>query len=127
MAAILSAQGKHAQAELLLRKALAVRQKLLGEEHPVTATALLMTRFYQNLLGKREGLTKPLPKAEALSEAKRWLRSLTPEQVERLQAQLPARRRGSEENRPPEAPVDGPHPVAHPYYWSAFILIGDPN
>jgi CHAT domain-containing protein len=34
------------------------------------ATALLMTRFYQNLLGKRPGLDKPMPKAEALAEAK---------------------------------------------------------
>jgi hypothetical protein len=35
-----------------------------------TATALLMTRFYENLLGAREGLKAPLPKAEALREAK---------------------------------------------------------
>jgi len=34
------------------------------------ATSLLMTRFYQNLLGRRAGLTVPLPKAEALREAK---------------------------------------------------------
>src|SRR5262249_55191140 len=40
------------------------------------ATALLMTRFYQNLLGRRAGLAGPLPKAEALDEAKRWLRGL---------------------------------------------------
>ena len=37
------------------------------------ATALLMARFYRNLLGKREGLKAPMPKAEALAEAKRWL------------------------------------------------------
>jgi CHAT domain-containing protein len=30
-----------------------------------TATALLMTCFYQNLLGRRPGLENPLPKAEA--------------------------------------------------------------
>ena len=42
-----------------------------------TVTTLLMTRFYQNLLGKRAGLEKPLPKAEALREAKLWLRNLT--------------------------------------------------
>ncbi len=41
------------------------------------ATALLMTRFYQNLLGKREGLSKPMPKAKALDEAKQWLRDLS--------------------------------------------------
>jgi hypothetical protein len=48
-----------------------------------------MVRFYQNLLGKRDGLTKPLPKAEALAEAKRWLRGLSREEVERLVKALP--------------------------------------
>ena len=38
------------------------------------ATALLMTRFYRNVLGQRPGLSKPMPKAEALHEAKEWLR-----------------------------------------------------
>ena len=33
------------------------------------ATSLLMTRFYQNWLGKRPGLDRPLSKAEALREA----------------------------------------------------------
>ncbi len=41
-----------------------------------TATALLMQRFYANLLGRRPGLTGPMPKAEALQEAKTWLRGL---------------------------------------------------
>ena len=41
-----------------------------------TATALLMQRFYANLLGRRPGLTGPMPKAEALREAKAWLRGL---------------------------------------------------
>ena len=41
-----------------------------------TATALLMQRFYANLLGRRPGLTAPMPKAEALREAKTWLRGL---------------------------------------------------
>src|SRR5207237_8793309 len=41
-----------------------------------TATALLMQRFYANLLGRRPGLTGPIPKAEALREAKGWLRGL---------------------------------------------------
>ncbi len=44
------------------------------------ATNLLMTRFYQNLLGQRVGLERSLPKAEALAEAKQWLRSLEREQ-----------------------------------------------
>ena len=46
-----------------------------------TATALLMDRFYRNLLGKREGLKAPLPKAEALAEAKSWLRNVTMEEA----------------------------------------------
>ncbi len=33
------------------------------------ATSLLMTRFYQNWLGKRPGLDKPLAKAEALTRS----------------------------------------------------------
>ena len=41
-----------------------------------TATALLMQRFYANLLGRRDGLSAPMPKAEALREAKVWLRNL---------------------------------------------------
>src|SRR5262249_51853641 len=45
------------------------------------ATSLLMTRFYQNMLGKRAGLPKAMPKAEALREAKQWLRNLTVDQV----------------------------------------------
>ena len=35
-----------------------------------TATALLMDRFYANLLGQREGLKTGMGKAEALAEAK---------------------------------------------------------
>jgi CHAT domain-containing protein/Tfp pilus assembly protein PilF len=88
------------------------------------ATALLMTRFYQNLLGKRPGLDKPLPKAEALREAKEWLRGLTAKEVDQALVQLP---RG-EPREKPAAPVPATvHPYAHPYYWAAFILIGDPN
>jgi CHAT domain-containing protein len=41
-----------------------------------TATALLMQRFYGNLLGRRPGLSTAMPKAEALREAKTWLRGL---------------------------------------------------
>ena len=99
------------------------------------ATALLMTRFYQNLLGQRGGLTGPLPKAEALDEAKRWLRELTADQVG---GELAALERGPVR---PLAKVEGPGPVdpssapgpsgvrpyAHPYYWASFVLIGDPR
>jgi CHAT domain-containing protein len=91
-----------------------------------TATALLMQRFYQNLLGRRNDLDKPLPKAEALREAKRWLRELTGEQVAGQVARLPRLER-SGERKHEAVPLDPQRPFAHPYYWSAFILIGDPD
>jgi tetratricopeptide (TPR) repeat protein len=100
------------------------------------ATALLMQRFYANLLGKREGLQAPLPKAEALAEAKRWLRTLTREQALKHAAAV---YQGIERSKgrpklpglpalPERVPEDkGDCPYAHPYYWAAFVLIGDPD
>jgi CHAT domain-containing protein/tetratricopeptide (TPR) repeat protein len=61
------------------------------------ASALLMTRFYENLTGSR---AEPMSKVEALREAKQWLRDYTD--------------------------VDGTQPFRHPSYWSGFILIGEP-
>ena len=100
------------------------------------ATALLMTRFYQNLLGRRPGLSQPLPKAAALDEAKHWLRNLTAGEVG---SELATLERGTvrplvDETEGP-APRDtsstpkaaGVRPYAHPYYWASFILIGDPR
>jgi len=67
------------------------------------ATALLMQRFYEDYSGRYEGeragyVGEPIPKAAALAEAKEWLRSYEDER--------------------------GRRPYEHPYYWSAFILIG---
>ena len=67
------------------------------------ATALLMQRFYENRSGRYEGERaeyngEPIPKAAALAEAKSWLRSYED--------------------------ASGRRPYEHPYYWSAFILIG---
>ncbi len=100
-----------------------------------TATALLMRRFYQNLLGKRAGLDKPLPKAEALQEAKAWLRQLRRSEVEGLAGQLAEGvvrakeiplAKDPREVEPPALPA-GDRPFNHPRYWAAFILIGDPE
>jgi hypothetical protein len=99
-----------------------------------SATALLMERFYQNLLGKREGLKAPLPKAEALAEAKDWLRSLTRQQaVQRLAGLTKGVARGKGRKMQPLLPSppaaagakEEDRPYAHPYYWAAFVLIGD--
>jgi tetratricopeptide (TPR) repeat protein len=100
------------------------------------ATALLMQRFYQNLLGKRDGLPKPMGKAEALAEAKAWLRGLSRDEALRQAARLTqGLERGK--GRPllpllpavPPAPAEAAEgcPYAHPYYWAAFVLIGDPD
>src|SRR5262249_5164999 len=104
------------------------------------ATALLMVRFFENLLGKRDGLKKPLGRAAALAEAGKWLRGLPRADVEKLAAHLiggtlrdAGRGRdartpepGKKKGKPAELPK-GDKPFAHPYYWSAFVLVGDPD
>ncbi len=97
-----------------------------------TATALLMSRFYQNLLGRLEGQVRPpMPKAEALREAKEWLRNLSYDDARNLIGDMS--RGVSRGNRDGvklglvEAPAKENKPFAHPRYWAAFILIGDPN
>jgi CHAT domain-containing protein len=101
-----------------------------------TATALLMQRFYANLLGRSPGLTGPMPKAEALREAKAWLRGLRRAEVLSLTAELTGgvdRSKGAKVRQPAEpaaaVPVgsDNDRPYASPYFWAAFVLAGDPD
>jgi CHAT domain-containing protein len=101
-----------------------------------TATALLIQRFYTNLLGGRPERSQPLPKAEALAEAKAWLRGLRRDDVVRLAASLSegeARSKGAVKRkaaatalRVPPGPGDD-RPYAHPFFWAAFVLVGDPD
>jgi CHAT domain-containing protein len=86
------------------------------------ATSLLMTRFYENWLGKRKGLTKPLSKAEALSQAKAWLRGLTSQQVDGELDRISRGKIVTDIAKPVAT-----HPFAHPHYWAGFILMGDPS
>jgi CHAT domain-containing protein len=97
------------------------------------ATALLMTRFYENLLGQRKGLKAGMPKAEALREAKAWLRGLSREEAGRQLAKLaggvPRGERGRVRPALPSLETgakQADRPFAHAYYWAAFVLIGDP-
>jgi CHAT domain-containing protein len=100
------------------------------------ATALLMLRFYENLLGKRTGLKAALARAEALAEAKKWLRGLTRKEALRLTVALRTGKwsstlRGSIVDLNSESSRDkvpaGERPYAHPFFWAAFTLIGDPD
>jgi serine/threonine protein kinase/CHAT domain-containing protein/tetratricopeptide (TPR) repeat protein len=92
------------------------------------ATALLMTRFYENLLGTPERTVEPMPKARALAEAKEWLRGLRPDEVKQLTADLSTRgTRGRIEPRKDADDSKSVRSYDHPYYWSGFILIGDPQ
>jgi tetratricopeptide (TPR) repeat protein len=97
-----------------------------------TATTLLMVRFYENLLGKRKG-TRPMGRALALDEARRWLRGLERQRAALLAGGLErGPLRGTEEEVPAFAGKEpalpgGERPFAHPAYWAAFVLVGDPE
>jgi hypothetical protein len=99
------------------------------------ATAILMRRFYQNLLGhfsvpRRVGLRsygagQPLTPLLALSEAKHWLRSLSPHQLKDLgfgESDGEACERGDPIPAEP-SPLD----CSHPYYWAPIVLSGCPD
>jgi CHAT domain-containing protein/tetratricopeptide (TPR) repeat protein len=101
-----------------------------------TATALLMQRFYANLLGRRTGLGGPLPKAEALREAKGWLRSLSRSDALAVTATLSGgveRGKGTKGRQSAElsaavpAGGDNDRPYTAPHFWAAFVLAGDPD
>ncbi len=91
-----------------------------------TATALLMSRLYENVLGsfdsprtvsrKTYAPVQPLPKADALREAKQWLRNLTKPEADKLVKEFLG-----ENARAPS----GDRPFADPYYWAAFVLVGN--
>jgi tetratricopeptide (TPR) repeat protein len=101
-----------------------------------TATALLMKRFYANLLGRRLALTGPMSKAEALREAKSWLRGLSRTEVLALTAEQSGgieRGKGTKARQSGEVAAavpsggDNDRPYEPPHYWAAFVLAGDPD
>jgi tetratricopeptide (TPR) repeat protein len=101
-----------------------------------TATSLLMQRFYANLLGRRPGLGGAMPKAEALREAKVWLRGLRRSEVLAMVAEqsggvergikAKALKPGGQAAEVPSG-GDEDRPYASPHFWAAFVLAGDPD
>jgi CHAT domain-containing protein len=92
------------------------------------AAALLMVRFYENLLGKRKGLNKALGRAEALAEAKKWLSGLSRKEAESRMASLARGMPRGKFNAPlPNVKVNRPgdRPFSQPRYWAAFVLLGE--
>jgi CHAT domain-containing protein len=102
-----------------------------------TPTMLLMRRFYENLLGRFDeprpvgGQTyepgTPLPKVDALREAKLWLRELTWDQLMQLETEdrIEASRGRAQTMMVSTSATD--RPFEHPHFWAAFILMGDPD
>jgi CHAT domain-containing protein len=66
-----------------------------------------------------------MPKAEALGEAKKWLRGLTVEEAGVAESKLPQVSRG-DVRKLKGTPVSV-HPYDHPHFWAAFVLVGDPD
>ncbi len=89
------------------------------------AAALLMTRFHLNVTGRRPGLDQSLPAAEALDEAKRWLRGLTTREVATLHDLLlgdPTGLLAWQDS--PKRRVNAVRPFEDPRYWAGFVLVG---
>jgi CHAT domain-containing protein len=96
-------------------------RSLLLSQWPVHdyATTLLMYRFYENLLGSEK--KQPMAKADALAEAKTWVKKLDAKEVVGQLKSLGVPVDAAWAKQQPERPFE------HPYYWAAFILVGDPG
>jgi tetratricopeptide (TPR) repeat protein len=71
LAELYRAQGKHAEAESLYQRALAIAEKVLGSEHPDVAQILNNLVLLYKEMGQEE-------EVERLEERVRTIRSTTP-------------------------------------------------
>jgi CHAT domain-containing protein len=94
---------------------------------PDLATALLMERFYENMLSRRLGRAESLHQAQLYTRGvtvgeirSRWL---SPEMIDRLAAADAGARKHLQQLA---GQPDDHRPFEHPFYWGAFICQGDP-
>jgi CHAT domain-containing protein len=95
------------------------------------------------LLGQRSALSQPPGRAGSLQEAMDWRRKLSAREAAAAIELLPRHAAGVEtwggrwtvpfqigplsRGRRVAAPKREAQPYAHPYYWAAFTLVGDPD
>jgi CHAT domain-containing protein len=118
---------------------------VMGTLWPVEdlSTALLMSKFYElHLFGDKASGSRPLPPAEALASAQRWLRELTNrelleyfagqrpvgtgrinQQADAMHARFPAQLI-TEKLQKLRRAAPGRCPYSHSYFWAPFIFIG---
>lgn len=94
---------------------------------PKVSTVLLMRQFHKYwLLGNEILIEKPLPPATALRKAQLWLRALARAQciteLEALASIKPSEAIAKEIQALNESIVERPY--AHPYFWSAYYVMG---
>jgi len=89
-------------------------------------TAILMTRLYENLIEAR------MPRDEALRQAQHYLRQLSVGQLRSRWFNTESVKRLADDDANARAAIEGylahadPYqPFDHPYYWAAFILLGN--
>jgi CHAT domain-containing protein len=103
------------------------------------ATSLLMGRFVENLVGLRGEIGpdgalemrdgRPMPSAEALREARDWLRGATRDEVRAATRRMglgstAVATRSAAEGLAGEPRTADLLPYADPYFWSGFVLLG---
>ena len=90
------------------------------------ASSLMMRRFYETVLGKRPGLACPMAKADAAGRSEGMAEGPGRNAGEQSLTNA-GLARGEERKAKTTQSANAVHPFEHPYYWAAFVLIGDPN
>ena len=94
------------------------------------AAALVIARFYENLLGARDG-ARPMTKIAALTEARSWLAQASRSEVRAAWSAFDRDGASAGARGGTDAPMpldtDTLRPYADPYFWASFVLLGAPD